>query len=494
MNSRRGQANREKTCIAKYGAKSSLLNQEVRERGKSTMIEKYGVDHPMHSSAIKAKVGQTKNDRYGDTNFNNREKFKATVETWDDEKRQDISDKRKNTNLERYGVEFITQHQEFKERSAESIISKYGVDNASKNPEIISKIKKTMLDRYGCHYNQTHIDPNSLKLLSDPDYLQRNADRSLIDLAQELGVTYYTVGYWYNKHSITRTFNDYNKSLAEAEINDFIKSYNFETITNSRKIIDKKEIDIFIPSLNLGIEYNGLYWHSEINNPDQHYHKNKLTQCREVGIDLIQITDYEYKHKKDIVLSRIKSRLGVNTTIYARKTTIAEISSVDAKAFLDKNHIQGSVNGGVKLGLHYNGILVAVMTFGKSRYSKKYQYELLRYCNLLGHNVVGGASKLFTYFIQKYNPGSIVSYCDLRWNSGNLYEKLGFNCTHHSEPNYWYTFQYATFESRVKYQKHKLSSILEKYDENLSEWENMNAAGFDRIWDCGNSVWEWIKK
>jgi hypothetical protein len=133
------------------------------------------------------------------------------------------------------------------------------------------------------------------------------------------------------------------------------------------------------------------------------------------------------------------------------------------------------------------------MTFGKCRFDKKHEWELLRFCNKLGYHVPGSASKLLKYFEKTYKPTSLVSYADRRWSIGNVYEKLGFKFSHNSLPNYWYFKNNSLLlESRVKYQKHKLKNLLENFDENKTEVENMKANGYNRIFDCGNMVFEKI--
>ena len=132
------------------------------------------------------------------------------------------------------------------------------------------------------------------------------------------------------------------------------------------------------------------------------------------------------------------------------------------------------------------------MTFSKCRFDKKHEWELLRFCNKLGYHVPGGASKLLKYFERNYNPKSLVSYADRRWSQGKVYEKLGFTFSHASAPNYWYWKDRYLLESRVKYQKHKLKTILEKFDETKTEVENMQDNGYNRIFDCGNLVYEKI--
>ena len=127
------------------------------------------------------------------------------------------------------------------------------------------------------------------------------------------------------------------------------------------------------------------------------------------------------------------------------------------------------------------------MTFGKPRFNKNYEYELIRYATKSGYHVIGGAGKLLSYFEKTYKPKSLVSYADRRWSQGKLYYALNFKLDHISSPNYWYVYG-CDIESRLKYQKHKLSRLLEIYDSNLSEYENMKNNGYRRIYDCGNFV------
>jgi hypothetical protein len=131
-----------------------------------------------------------------------------------------------------------------------------------------------------------------------------------------------------------------------------------------------------------------------------------------------------------------------------------------------------------------------LITFGKCRFDKKHEWELLRFCNKLGYHIPGSASKLLKYFERNYQPKSLVSYADRRWSCGKVYEKLGFKFIHTSAPNYWYFKNNSLLlESRVKYQKHKLKNLLEKFDENKTEIQNMISNGYNAIYDCGNKVY-----
>ena len=235
----------------------------------------------------------------------------------------------------------------------------------------------------------------------------------------------------------------------------------------------------------LAVEVNGVYWHSDKFRERDHL-LDKTLKCEQLGITLLHFWDYEINKKGDIVKSMISSRLGLNQKIYARKCVIKEVSSKESKQFQIDNHIQGSAVSSINYGLYYEDELVALMTFAKSRFNKKYDWELVRYCNKLDLTVVGGASKLFNWFL-KNNDGSIISYANRRYSNGNLYHLLKFKLIDSTRPNYMY-FRNNVLLSRVKCQKHKLSKLLDNFDEKMSEKENMKNNGFDRIYDCGNYV------
>ena len=277
----------------------------------------------------------------------------------------------------------------------------------------------------------------------------------------------------------------YDKS--EGEVKDFINSLDIDYVENSRKIISPLELDIYIPSHNIAIEFDGLYWHSEEHKPND-YHLNKTKLCIGNGIRLIHIFEDEWLNKKDIVKSRLKNLLGLTPNrIYGRKTQIKDVSAKDSNKFLNFNHIQGNVNSKVKLGLYIDDELVSLMTFGNLRkvLGNKHNdnsYELLRFCNKLETNVIGGADKLLKHFVKNYQPKKIISYADRRWSQGDLYDKLGFNHIHNSTPNYFYVVNKKR-EYRFKYRKDVL--VKEGYDENKTEKQIMLDRGIYRIYDCG---------
>lgn len=291
-----------------------------------------------------------------------------------------------------------------------------------------------------------------------------------------------------------------SRSNQQYKIFDFINTQiSDEVLYDDRKLLNGQELDILVPERKFAIEYNSNNFHSfgintytPFNNADDESlkkdnHLNKTEMCEDLGIQLFHIFSSD---NQEIWKSMISNKLGLSNKIYARKCIIKEVDNKEAKEFQELNHLQGSVNASIKLGLYYEDELVSLMTFGKARYTKTAEYELIRFCSKLNTSVVGGASKLLKYFERNYSPKSLVSYANRRWSTGNLYNQLGFDLSHVSKPNYFY-FQGndGVLESRVKYQKHKLSKVLENFDPNKTESENMYLNGFRKIYDSGNLVY-----
>ena len=288
-------------------------------------------------------------------------------------------------------------------------------------------------------------------------------------------------------------------SFEEKTVLAFVKQLTTDVNNNCRIFDDShKELDMYIPHKNLAIEYNGALWHSFGNtfpnnvsqmrkHKNKHYLKHKL--CTEHGIKLLQINSYEWlnNHKRTIWESIISNNLGMSVKLHARKCEIVELTSKESNNFLNDNHLQGMCNSKVKLGLRFNNQLVSVMTFSKPRFSKKYQWELVRFCNVLNHTVVGGASKLLKYFTTKYMPQSLISYADVRYSDGSLYKSLGFDFVKHTTPSYIY-IKGDKILSRFSAQKHRLKNLVDHFDADQTELQNMMKAGYRKMWDAGTML------
>lgn len=259
-------------------------------------------------------------------------------------------------------------------------------------------------------------------------------------------------------------------------------------------VVHPFEIDIVMPDLKLAIEYNGAYWHSDCNGRGGKYHLNKTMALANHGIQLIHIWEHDWIDKQDIIRSRLSNILKLNSeSIYAIKCKIAPLDKKTKKDFFNDNHLQGDTSSSVELGLFHNGKLVSAMSFGKCRYSSTVEWELIRFCSLTYTTVIGAAGRLFSHFKKEFSPISVVSYANREWGDGEFYSKIGFTFSHYSNPGYKYTRNFRTFFNRTKFQKSKQERLLEHYDPNLSEWENMKNNKFDRIWDCGNTVYTYFR-
>ena len=266
--------------------------------------------------------------------------------------------------------------------------------------------------------------------------------------------------------------------------------YGGEMISRDQSVLDgRRELDIYIPGKKLAIEFDGLYWHSEKCGKGRYYHLNKTLACERRGVRLIHVFEDEWLEKRELVKDRIRTIIsGGETRIYARKCEVREVGAREAGDFLDANHLQGSDHSSIRYGLYFEDELVSVMTFGKPRFNKNYDYELIRFASRLGIQVIGGASKLLSHF-KKRHSGSIISYADRRYSTGGLYRALGFEKISESRPNYWWVGQ-GTRLSRYQCQKRNLPKVLgDAFDESMSESENMAANGFCRMFDCGNLVY-----
>lgn len=293
-------------------------------------------------------------------------------------------------------------------------------------------------------------------------------------------------------------------SNAEKELLDYITSIlpiETEIISNDRTVLKPKELDIYIPNLNIAFEYNGLYWHTE-EYIDKNYHLDKMIECNKKGIKLIHIFEDEWLNNQELMKNKIANLLGVNNNnkVYARKCYVKEIEDNQIKNnFLNENHIQGKDNSKFSYGLYTkeNNNLVAILTLCKPRVNMGMKskedglYELSRYAT--NCNVIGGMGKILKYIkLNNQDVNKIYTYADLRFTDkeDNVYLKNGFKFVSQSRPNYWY-FVSGERKCRFNYQKGNLKKLFsDVYDDSLSEKEIMEIMGYYRIYDCGNLKYE----
>ena len=433
-----------------------------------------------HAEDFYEKVQNTMLERYGNKNWNNLEKAKST-------------------SLKRYGYEFPQQNPEIQKQRIRKFAAEHnGISCAFQLPEIVEKTKLGIRKRaWKCIQSSDIVEP----LFTEAEFMD------IVDVNEKVCMKFRCkacgtefASNWDNGHACQCPVcfpQLHGTSHQEQELVDYLKSIvDPEKVFNKdrkNKLADGREVDVLVEMTDkkLAIEYDGLYWHSDQYGKNRNYHLSKTEECERNGIQLVHIFENEWLTKKDIVKSRLKSFLGIyDKTIYARSCLVKEVNKKESREFQEKNHIQGSINSKVNFGLYHDDKLISLMTFGKCRYNKRYEWELLRFCNKLGYHVPGAASKLLKQFEDNYSPKSLISYADRRYSMGKLYHALNFKLDHVSSPDYWYFKPQNTsiLYSRIRFQKHKLKNLLEKFDESKTEVENMLDNGYYRIFDCGNLV------
>jgi very-short-patch-repair endonuclease len=396
-----------------------------------------------------------------------------------------IKKKRNKTLYKKYGINVKSPFEikEIKEKAENTLLVKYGVRNifSLKEYRDNGKNKKENSINQWCvkGYKVEYLDTNSLKIF--------NACEKHPEFKID-AITFYNRAARNRNGVICPICNPLNSfSSFESEFEEILRDLKINYLKNDRLIIKPEEIDFFIPEFNLAIELNGIYWHSEIYK-NKKYHLNKLKKCEERGIQLIQIWEDDFYNKKEIIKSLISNKLNkTENIIFARKTYIREIGSYEYKEFLIKNHLQGAINSSIKIGLFYSDQLVSVMGFGKNRISlgSKYaegNYELHRFCSALNTVIVGGASKILTYFEKTYKPNCIITYAKRDYSNGKFYEKIGFKKEKECDPGYYWIIN-GCRKHRFSYRKDK---IINESNKQKTEIEIMHEKGFIRAFDSGN--------
>lgn len=390
-------------------------------------------------------------------------------------------DKTVKTNMKKYGVPYQISSKSTKQKTKETLEKRYGV---SHNMHVTDFARKQGFTKRKNKYTdeQIYLIENSHILYNE--YV--NDKVPLYHIANKYGFGVRFLGLLFQEHGYKITTSRGYSFEQESFANSISEKFSISEIeTNTRKIIAPKEIDIWMPSHNLGIEYHGLYWHDSIDDFRCH---EKYLEAKKNGIQLLQFFDFEVENNFNVVQNIIRSKLHMNERkLNARDCTIEEIDYGLHKQFCDKYHLQeGHVRPNMSLGLFLKNELLSVMSFGKSRYNGKYEWELLRYASLPNTTVRGGASKLLKRFEITKNPDSLCSYADCRISEGSLYNSLGFNLIHHSGPNYFYYKRGEPIIKRYKAQKHKLKNILGvNFDPRKTERDNMEHCGYKRINDAG---------
>lgn len=243
-------------------------------------------------------------------------------------------------------------------------------------------------------------------------------------------------------------FCNNNLSKDEDAIYEWVKSICPDAQRQAHKIISN-ELDIYIPSAKVAIEYNGTYWHCD-KYKDKTYHSEKSLECRDLGIRLIHIWEYEWKvpKKRRVLENIILGALNMlPERVYARQCDIKRYDNGGKEwqklnQFFDNNNIQGNRGGSLVYTLEKDGEILMAYKFGRPSGGKaknKYEYEMVRGASKLGTQVVGGATRLWKHFMDDVRPKSVVYYVDFNYFDGRSLEKIGGKYIGHTDSyrNWW---------------------------------------------------------
>lgn len=439
------------TCLNKYGVDNASKSEQIQEKIKGTTLDRYGVDSVMKVPDIVEKQRDTVSKKYGVANVfesdDIKEKIRKTnIERYGNEcvsKAESVKAKTKKTNIEKYGTEYPMQNTDIKAKAVGTNIKKYGYSSPAKNEEVLEKINKVNVDKYGvdwtCQLPQCRISGTS----------NSSANIEFENLLKSAGIEFereFSVGSYSYDFRVDNTLIEINPTITHnVDVSPFNKCV------------------------------------------DSSYHLKKSTAASEHGYRCIHLFDWDDAEKAVKLLSG-------RERVFARKCSVEEVPVSSVSQLLNEFHFQGNAKADVCIALKLDGEVIACMTFGKPRYNKNYQYELVRYCSKC--DVVGGPEKLFKHFLDAYKPDSVVSYCDVSKFSGDTYIKLGFKYVKTTSPNvHWVS---------LKTKRHITNNLLlqrgydqlfgTNYGKGTSNEELMLNSNFVRVYDCGQKVYSYTKE
>lgn len=491
---------KKQSSLEKFGVEYILQVPEVREKGKETMLQKYGYEYAFQFPEVREKCRQAIRDKYGPRVPKVKKNVKETnLKRYGVEnvaQLPEVKEKMKQTNLERYGVEYALQSPEVREKGKKTSLEKYGVEYPAQSPKIKEKVKQTNLEKYGVE--SAAQAPEIKKRRQETNMKKYGVPYTIMspEVKEKARNTFkekYNVDYFCQHEKCIKAggkrISNINKEFHELLENNGVES-------DLEFIIENSGYDIKAGSTL--IEIDPYFTHNLTKAPyfrgkerdciPLDYHIFKTNFAKEHGYNCIHVFDWD-NWDKVLGLLQPKER------IYARECEVKEIDKKIAKEFLENYHLQGATKSlEYVYGLYYNEELVQVMTFGKPRYNRNYEYELLRLCTKPKVSVIGGASKILNFFEEKVKPKSLISYCDLSKFNGEVYEKLGFELKEQTQPAiHWYNY---------KTKRHITDNLLRQrgfdqlhganFGKGTSNEELMIENDYVKIPDCGQLVF--VKK
>lgn len=492
------------SCMERYGVSHVSKSPSIKEKKRNTTRKNYGVDYPAQNDGVKGRIRDTNINRYGNACSLHGEEVQRKVI---------------DTNKVKYGHDNPMQNQSVKERLCESNLRKFGnrsslhglnqlnISIAKENA--IKENRKSLEEKFGRLYTL-----NELSAMFDRDIT------TISKVIINLGIEKIKGKVLYVRQCDCDSLKDYFSStensavsFAERTLGEFLSSvYKGKIIFNDRSVLgNNRELDIYVPEMRVAIEFDGLYWHSELPLLKQgllseeekeivkYRHLRKTDECSAKGIRLIHIFEDEWTYSRDICKSIILSALGIyKEKIYARKCSIRELSRNEFDDFMLANHIQGTANTHHRIGLFHDGLLVQCMGFIRNAH-RTGETELNRMATALNTQVLGGFSRLLFHAVELYGFDEIYSYVANRLYDGKGYNAVGFFELYRNEPTYFYVRNALRRYPRYDFQRKKIEAKfnegeLKYWNPSKTEEVNMWRNGFGRIWDCGTTKVAFKKK
>ena len=526
VNSEHAKALAKQHSLERYGAEYYAQTDQFKEAFKKASREKYGTDYPMQNKDVQEKCQQTSLERYGHRFYSQTDECKSHIKEVMKEKyggftlehQSSLRSRYEETMMSRYGVIAPSQSPEIVSKIKANNLEKYGVEWASSSKEVRDKIKKTNLERYGveCSFGSKEVQSKSKQTciqkyggpnaMCSPELVELSRQRfkevmlgkygadcsmrvpelkeKISNVMQErYGVPWYVLTENCRQHNY-RSVSIPNQKFAEA-----LRSLGVETTFEYH--IGHSPYDLKIVDSNVLIEIDPTFTHNcydniwhEPKNRESHLNKTKLADQN--GYQCIHVFDWD---SQESILSMLVNK----EIIYARRCNLIQIDKRTAEQFTNLYHLQGSCRGqDIAYGLVYNGELVQIMAFGKPRYNKNYDYELLRLCTRHGIKILGGPSKLFHQFTQDFPDKSVISYCDYAKFSGQVYQNIGMNLHHISSPaKIWSKKDKYITDNYLR--QHGYDRIFgANYGKGTSNEQLMLENGWLPVYDCGQKVFEYV--
>lgn len=499
------------TVMEKFKRPNFFSGKEGNEAARAGYMEKHGYDHNMHDPVFLEKWKKEQFDKYDGKYFVETDKFKELsretqfmkYDNWYSASAEGRA-RYQEIMLEKHGVPEYFQSDEFKHKSEATLMKEYNVSNYAQTPMWKDQVKATSLEKYGAeHYSKSTAA--KADAIAKYESMISSITCHVVGMDSKYRIRYVcdecgkeSIESWQflkyrTVHHCTPCTHCLPKnppvSIEEHEVTDYIESLGFTVTHYDRGFLGEYGADIVIEDKKLIVEYDGIFWHSELFKHST-YHLEKTMLAAEKGYRMVHIFSDEWVYRKNIVKNRLAMLLGKysdNEPIAARDCTVGTVSSSESEKFLDGNHLQGYVNAKWTYGLYHDNKLVALMSFGTNRYGKG--IEMFRYCPLMGYRIQGGAGKLFSHFV-KENPevDTITSFADARWSTdGAFYTKLGFAMEAMSDPGY-FLVDGDIRRNRMQFQRHKIAG---PDDDGKSENDITLERGLYRIYDCGQYRYVW---